>query len=129
MLMSRDGEQLENIMQMNDMIIISTDDHIIEPPDLFLKNMPAKWKDQAPRVDRYANGQERWIVGGLRLAHVAWTAVAGRKVEEVAFEPGSYSGVRKAAYDVDARVDDMSANGIVSGLNFRTSSALPATTC
>jgi predicted TIM-barrel fold metal-dependent hydrolase len=105
-------------MKMVDMIIISTDDHIIEPPDVFSKNMPAKWKAHAPRVARYADGQERWIIGDLRLAHIAAGAVAGRKLEEVSFEPGSYAEVRRAAYDVDARVDDMSANGILSALNF-----------
>jgi hypothetical protein len=43
---------------MNDMIIISTDDHILELPDLFLKTMPAKFKDRAPKVMHYAGGKE-----------------------------------------------------------------------
>jgi predicted TIM-barrel fold metal-dependent hydrolase len=105
-------------MQMNDMIIISTDDHIIEPPDLFVKTMPAKFKDETPRVMRYSDGHERWVIGDLRLAHIAPSAVAGRKQEEITFEPSSYSDVRKGVYDVHARVDDMDANGILSSLNF-----------
>jgi hypothetical protein len=59
---------------MNDMIMLSVDDHAIEPPDLFLGRMPAKYKDETPRVAQYANGDERWVVEGK-----AWGAVgAGR---------------------------------------------------
>src|SRR5258708_3357842 len=65
---------MTNKMTMNDMIMLSVDDHAIEPPDLFLGRMPAKYKDETPRVAQYANGDERWVVQGkgkakeLRLA-------------------------------------------------------------
>ncbi len=38
-------------MELNDMIMISVDDHICEPPDMWEKHLPAKWKDQAPKTD------------------------------------------------------------------------------
>jgi predicted TIM-barrel fold metal-dependent hydrolase len=32
--------------------IISTDDHVVEPPDLWTSRLPAKYADRAPRVER-----------------------------------------------------------------------------
>ena len=70
-------------MTMNDMIMLSVDDHAIEPPDLFFGRMPAKYKDETPRVAQYANGDERWVVEGKAWGGVGPAAVAGRKREEL----------------------------------------------
>ena len=43
-------------MDANDMILISVDDHLVEPPDMFDGRMPAKFADQAPRVVRRTTG-------------------------------------------------------------------------
>ena len=32
--------------------IISVDDHVVEPPDLWTNRLPKKWLDKAPRVER-----------------------------------------------------------------------------
>ena len=37
-------------MNADDLIMISVDDHVCEPPDMFEKHLPAKWADDAPRV-------------------------------------------------------------------------------
>ena len=37
-------------MQGDDMILISVDDHIAEPADMFDAHVPAKYRDRAPRV-------------------------------------------------------------------------------
>ena len=37
-------------MTMNDLIIISVDDHAVEPADAFIKHYPADKKDEAPRI-------------------------------------------------------------------------------
>lgn len=109
-------------MQMNDMVLISVDDHIIEPPDLFLGRLPDKFKGQEPRVARFENGDERWLMEGRKLASVAPSAVAGRNKEEMGVEPMRFSEVRRGVWDIDARIDDMNANGMLSSMNF---SAMP----
>ena len=43
-------------MQMDDMILVSIDDHMIEPPDMYKNHLPAKWLDQAPKIVRNAQG-------------------------------------------------------------------------
>ncbi len=39
-------------MQIDDMIMVSVDDHVVEPPDMFERHLPARWHDVAPRVER-----------------------------------------------------------------------------
>ena len=40
--------------------IVSVDDHLIEPPDLFDGRLPASLADRAPRVDTLPNGRQVW---------------------------------------------------------------------
>ena len=40
------------------MILVSIDDHMVEPPDMFDNHVPDKWRDQAPRIVSNANGQD-----------------------------------------------------------------------
>ena len=44
--------------------IISVDDHVLEPPDLWPARLPAKFRDRGPRVER------DWAVGSLRRRRV-----------------------------------------------------------
>ena len=40
----------------DDLILISVDDHICEPADMFDVHVPAKYRDQAPRVVERPDG-------------------------------------------------------------------------
>ena len=51
-------------MRKEDMILVSIDDHMLEPPDMFEKHVPAKWRDQAPKVVRNENGADEWVFQG-----------------------------------------------------------------
>ena len=51
-------------MQMDDMILVSIDDHMIEPPDMYKNHLPAKWLDQAPKIVRNDAGHRRVDVPG-----------------------------------------------------------------
>src|SRR4051794_2446838 len=54
----------EPAMQMDDMILVSIDDHMIEPPDLFENHVPDKWKDDMPKVVQNENGVDEWVFQG-----------------------------------------------------------------
>ena len=43
-------------MKLDDMILVSVDDHVVEPPHLFEGRTPAKYADDAPRVVRTPEG-------------------------------------------------------------------------
>ena len=45
-------------MQMDDMILVSIDDHMVEPPDMYDNHVPDRWKDKAPKVVRNAQGDK-----------------------------------------------------------------------
>ena len=45
--------------------VISVDDHVAEPPDLWTRCMSrAKWSDRIPHVAIQADGTERWVIEG-----------------------------------------------------------------
>jgi predicted TIM-barrel fold metal-dependent hydrolase len=104
-------------MEMNDMIIISVDDHLVEPPEVFENHVPAAFRDSAPRLIREPNA-DFWMYGDRKIRNVAMNAVAGRPPEEYGFEPAKMTGMRRGCWDIHDRIDDMNANGILSSLCF-----------
>jgi predicted TIM-barrel fold metal-dependent hydrolase len=108
-------------MQMNDMILVSIDDHFIEPPDMYKNHVPARWADLAPKVVRNADGIDEWVFQGERTrTPFGMAATVGWPAEEWGFNPGSYSELRPGCFDVHERVRDMNANGVLASLNFPT---------
>jgi predicted TIM-barrel fold metal-dependent hydrolase len=101
-----------------DLILISVDDHIIEPPDLFAGHLPAKYLDRAPKLVRNDAGDDVWVFGPIVMETAALNAVAGRPKEEYGMEPQSLDEVRPGCYDVDERVKDMDAGGVLASMNF-----------
>ena len=107
-------------MDVNDMILLSIDDHMIEPPDMFEKHMPAALKDQAPKLQKDAGGKDQWIFQGESIGVPGLAAVASWPKEEWNFNPTDLSEMRPGCYDIDERVKDMDANGMLAGMNFPT---------
>src|SRR3546814_3381235 len=68
-------------MQMDDMIIISVDDHAIEPPEAFVRHYPEGKKDRAPRIVQ-DNGKDIWLWNGQRFPTIGLNAVVGRPRSE-----------------------------------------------
>jgi len=105
-------------MKLQDMILVSLDDHIVEPGDMYVNNLPKEWHDRAPRMGKDANGADYWIFDGKRAGAIGLNAVAGRTKEEYGCEPASFDQMRPGSYNIDARIDDMNVNGILSSINF-----------
>ena len=51
-------------MHVEDMIFISVDDHVVEPPHMFEGRLPARYVDQAPQVVRTDEGDDVWVFNG-----------------------------------------------------------------
>ena len=105
-------------MDTEDLILISVDDHLIEPPDLFVHHLDAKYLDRAPKLVRNDEGSDVWKFGELVMETAALNAVAGRPKEEYGMEPQSLDEVRPGCYDVHERVKDMDAGGVLASMNF-----------
>ncbi|MDB5428912.1 MAG: amidohydrolase 2 [Caulobacter sp.] len=101
------------------MIMISVDDHLVEPPDLFTRHMPAKFRDRAPRVIDH-KGKDVWFFEDRIIPFPGLGSVAGRPPEEYGMEPVRFAQMRDGCYLRDARVGDMDANGVLGALCFPT---------
>jgi predicted TIM-barrel fold metal-dependent hydrolase len=98
--------------------IVSVDDHLIEPPDLFEGRMPAALADRAPRIDTLPNGRQAWIYEEGIYANVGLNAVIGRPKEEWSMEPANFEEMRRGCWDVQARIEDMDLAGIAASVCF-----------
>ena len=47
-------------MNADDLILISVDDHICEPANMFDRHVPAAHRDKAPVVREDENGRQQW---------------------------------------------------------------------
>jgi predicted TIM-barrel fold metal-dependent hydrolase len=101
-----------------ELTIISVDDHLVEPPTMFDGRLPARFADRAPRVIERPDGREMWLFEGVEIPNFGLNAVSGRPQEEYGIEPTRFDEIRKGCWDVDARLDDMNAGGILASLNF-----------
>ena len=68
-------------MEMNEMVLVSVDDHVVEPPHLFEGRLPAKYVDLAPQFITRDDGTNAWRYEGQEIGNVALNAVAGRPKE------------------------------------------------
>jgi uncharacterized protein len=91
--------------------VISVDDHVVEPPDLWTRRMSqAKWGDRIPHVATQADGTERWVIDGqVRAGALAPT---GALSKDRGAEPQTWSQVPRSAYEPQARLAAMDSDGI-----------------
>ena len=105
-------------MNVDDMILVSVDDHVVEPPDMFDKHLPARYKDVAPRVVQTESGDDVWLYEGQELPNIGLNAVAGKPPAEYGIEPTSFAEMRRGCWDIDQRIADMDANGVLGSMCF-----------
>ena len=98
--------------------IISVDDHLIEPPDLFEGQLPAALQDRAPHVIEDESGHQAWIFDGRTYPNVGLNAVVGRARSEWSMEPARFDEMRPGCYNINERIRDMDCAGIWASLCF-----------
>jgi predicted TIM-barrel fold metal-dependent hydrolase len=98
--------------------VISVDDHLIEPADLFDGRMPAKLADRAPRVIELDGGNQAWAFEDSRYPNIGLNAVIGRPKNEWSMDPVRFDEMRKGCWDIHSRIADMDTAGIWASLCF-----------
>ncbi len=123
-------------------LIVSVDDHVVEPPDLFERWLPAKFRSHpdAPRVERrglesmtYRGGTtyefvwsddapkaDCWLYGDLIAPHKRHVAAVGFSRDEMTASPITYDEMRDGCYNPAARLADMDVDHVESSLCFPT---------
>jgi predicted TIM-barrel fold metal-dependent hydrolase len=118
--------------------IISVDDHVIEPPDLWQRWLPSKLRDRGPRVVRdhftieWVNGNQVarrggdgpttdfWLYEDLVWSHQMLNACAGYDESQWWMGPIAFEQMRPGCYDPKARLVDMDMNNMEASLCFPT---------
>jgi predicted TIM-barrel fold metal-dependent hydrolase len=117
--------------------IVSLDDHVVEPPDVWTKRLPAKYRDIGPHIVMAPPGTPVLDGGTYREAPgtegdpVAWwfyedqqysvkrlIAAAGYPAEEIGFDAITFDQMRPGCWQPQARLDDMTMNHVEASLAF-----------
>src|SRR5207248_11675174 len=81
-------------MNGDELILVSVDDHICEPADMFDAHVPARYRDRAPRVVDEVDGSQQWYFGELRGRNLGLNAVAGKSPAFFTVDPLRYEHTR-----------------------------------
>ena len=110
----------EHSMNLDDMILVSIDDHMIEPPDMYENHVPKKWLDDAPKVV-HEDGIDRWVFQGEKTStSFGMSATVGWPSGGMGLQPGH---LHRAAARLLRRARtgaDMNANGVLGSMCFPT---------
>ena len=91
--------------------LISADSHVNEPPDVWVDRVPARFRDRAPRLERFEEG-DGWVLEGVADAlPIGLSACAGQEPELrrvwVHFEE-----IRRGGWDPAERIKEINRAGI-----------------
>ncbi|MEX1217093.1 MAG: amidohydrolase family protein [Acidimicrobiales bacterium] len=123
--------------------IVSVDDHIVEPADLWTSRLPKKYEGIGPRLERLrvdnlkfdgmnysfdiveptaAGGKfaDFWCYEDLQIPMRRIITAVGFPPEERTMLPVTYEEMRKGCWDQTARLEDMDANHTEASLCFPT---------
>jgi predicted TIM-barrel fold metal-dependent hydrolase len=101
-----------------DMKIISVDDHVVEPPNLWQDRLPAALKDLGPKIIEDEEGHHVWQYADDRYPQIGLNAVAGKDPREYGMEPVRYDDMIPGCYDAAERIKDMDVDGVHAALCF-----------
>ena len=118
-------------------LIISVDDHALEPRDLWQRELPASLRDRGPKVSRekvrleFAGGHygfvrdaengtwcDVWQFDDLEIPTGLLHAPAGIPRNQQRNVPATYDDFRPGTWDKTARLADMTENHVEAAINF-----------
>jgi predicted TIM-barrel fold metal-dependent hydrolase len=99
-------------------VLVSVDDHLFEPRDVFEGRMPARFADRRPRVVQDERGRDVWLFEDTAIPISGANALKSWTPEHYTLGPVNFDDVRTAMWDVSRRVEDMTTAGIFASLCF-----------
>jgi predicted TIM-barrel fold metal-dependent hydrolase len=124
-------------------LIISVDDHVVEPAHLWQTWLPEKYRDKGPKIERHrigglvykgglnyeyeldpADGSgdvcDIWFYEGGMYPHKRHVAAVGFARDDMTLTPITYDEMRDGCYDPKARLLDMDIDHVEKSLCFPT---------
>jgi len=118
--------------------VISVDDHLVEPPDIFERREPSRFGGRFPRVVELEkgrtysrehsdlppltiqeDGRQAWLYEDQVYLQIGLNAVVGYSDHSrLRNEPAAFKEMRPGCFDIHARVRDMDIAGIWASVNF-----------
>ena len=98
--------------QMAGYRVISSDNHIIEPPDLWTDRIAPRFKERAPRMVPEKDGRDFWYCDGRRIKGVTFQPGVRFEAPQKLVPSGAFESVTPGAYIPDEHVKDMDIDGI-----------------
>ena len=107
--------------------MISSDSHIIEPPDLWRERVDASFRERAPRVERDPKtGGDWWVIDGKRSMSFLGIQT-GDRFEKDATElvtEARFDDVREAAYTPRRFLDENREDGVLGSVIYPSQALL-----
>src|SRR5580700_8298096 len=119
--------------------IISVDDHVVEPPNVWQDRLPSKYADVGPRIVRAPMPEVEFRGGSLKVkpgsagVPVDWwyyedlkrpllrvDSAVGVPRDEVTMKGVTYEDMRPGSFQVKPRLEDMDVNHLEASLCFPT---------
>jgi predicted TIM-barrel fold metal-dependent hydrolase len=122
-------------------LIVSVDDHVVEPAHVWQTWLPQRFREAGPRVERrgvraieFAGAAaykeefdedsplkaDTWLYEGIIYTHKRMVAAVGYPRDEMTMTPITYDDMRPGCYDPKARLEDMDVNGVEASLCYPT---------
>jgi len=118
-------------------LIISVDDHVVEPPGLWQERLPARFRDRGPRIERRKLKRSAGGVGGGNMGFVedsdgtwcdVWlyedleypfmTLMAAVGFDELGFDVTTFDEIRPGCWKQPERLEDMDASHVEAAICF-----------
>jgi predicted TIM-barrel fold metal-dependent hydrolase len=116
--------------------IVSADDHVVEPPDLWSSRLPAKYRDIGPRIQRevgsvglrdgvfkyeqHDDGRavDVWYYEDIRVPSMLTGAAVGYELDDMETRVMTFEEMRPGCYQQGPRLADMDMSGVEASLCF-----------
>src|SRR5882672_1416792 len=95
-------------------LVLSSDSHVFEPPDLWQTRIDAAFRDRAPRIERLDGGDHVVVEADQILSGIGLISNAGARFEapETISAQGRFEDVHRGGYDPEQHLEDMALDGV-----------------
>src|SRR3984893_6561773 len=95
-------------------LILSSDSHVFEPPDLWQSRIDAAFRDRAPRIQRIDGADQIVVEADQILSGIGLISNAGARFEapETISGQGRLEDVHPGGYDPEQHLKDMELDGV-----------------
>src|SRR5271167_1280140 len=95
-------------------LVLSSDSHVFEPPDLWQTRIDRAFRDRAPRIECIDGGDHVVVEAYQILSGIGLISNAGARFEapETISAQGRFEDVLRGGYDPEQHLEDMALDGV-----------------